>query len=139
MNERQQQQQRMPRFCFFGWKFNDWKFPPFFKFPSLFFFRRIIAIKELLLHFAIPPVLAAAVFLNGVDGDFVHDDVPAIVRNPDVTGNNGFAALFFNDFWGFSLRSGLSHKSYRPLTTILFRYWTNISIVTADSAKSNPA
>jgi hypothetical protein len=66
---------------------------------------------------------------NFVPGDFVHDDIVAIVRNPDVTsgdsvgggGEGGGGGVFLNDFWGSPMASNLSHKSYRPVTTLIFR------------------
>ena len=69
----------------------------------------------------LPVVLSMMVFTNSMFGDFVHDDVAAIVKNPDVTGENRFPELFSNDFWGVPMSSVHSHKSYRPVTVLLFR------------------
>lgn len=68
-------------------------------------------------------VTATAVlsYLNSLNGEFVHDDIPAIVTNGDVTGTNSLKELFFNDFWGTPMEDVNSHKSYRPLTTLSFR------------------
>ncbi|XP_015787565.1 transmembrane and TPR repeat-containing protein 1-like isoform X2 [Tetranychus urticae] len=60
-------------------------------------------------------------YANSIPGDFVHDDIEAIVRNPDVIGINNWTSLWFNDFWGKPMSDPLSHKSYRPLTTLTFR------------------
>ncbi len=70
-----------------------------------------------------PVLLAMLVYMNSMTGDFVHDDIPAIVNNPDVNGANpaGVLGLFSNDFWGEPMTSPRSHKSYRPLTILLFR------------------
>ena len=67
-------------------------------------------------------------------GDFVHDDVAAILKNPDVNPSAvahrgqalnvsawGSSGVWSNDFWGTPMGSIMSHNSYRPLTTILFR------------------
>ncbi|KAK8725792.1 hypothetical protein OTU49_010486 [Cherax quadricarinatus] len=62
------------------------------------------------------------VYSNGLTGDFVHDDISAITTNPDVLGTSTVSQVFFNDFWGRSLWDSLSHKSYRPLTTLTFRF-----------------
>lgn len=35
-----------------------------------------------------PVCMALMVYINSLHGDFVHDDIPAIVRNPDVNGQN---------------------------------------------------
>lgn len=69
----------------------------------------------------LPTVSAFLVFINGLNGDFVHDDIFAIKRNRDVTGSARLADVFYNDFWGTAMSSNASHKSYRPLTTLTFR------------------
>ncbi|XP_045492101.1 protein O-mannosyl-transferase TMTC1-like [Colias croceus] len=68
-------------------------------------------------------VTATAVisYCNSLNGDFVHDDIPAIVTNGDVTGGNSLKQLFLDDFWGTPMVDPNSHKSYRPLTTLSFR------------------
>ncbi|XP_054974244.1 protein O-mannosyl-transferase TMTC1 isoform X2 [Sorex araneus] len=55
-------------------------------------------------------------------GEFVHDDVWAIVNNPDVRpGGAARGSLFANDFWGRGMADSGSHKSYRPLCVLTFR------------------
>ncbi|XP_052873256.1 protein O-mannosyl-transferase TMTC1-like [Anopheles cruzii] len=66
-------------------------------------------------------LIAALCYLNGIHGDFVHDDVPAITLNKDVLGLSPVAQVFRNDFWGTPMADLGSHKSYRPLTTLTFR------------------
>ncbi|XP_028968291.1 protein O-mannosyl-transferase TMTC1-like [Galendromus occidentalis] len=58
-----------------------------------------------------------------IDGDLVHDDVVAIIRNPDVVGSGTgwLTSIWTNDFWGTPMSSPESHKSYRPLTVLTFR------------------
>ena len=71
-------------------------------------------------------LLSLLAFWPGLDGDFVFDDISAVVRNADVKPNEtGWTELFGNDYWGTSMRSDFSHKSYRPLTVITFRlnFW----------------
>lgn len=70
-------------------------------------------------------LVAIACYLNGIHGDFVHDDIPAIILNRDVTGANKLSKSFLNDFWGTPMDDANSHKSYRPLTTITFRQVLN--------------
>ncbi|XP_061706674.1 protein O-mannosyl-transferase TMTC1-like [Cydia pomonella] len=65
--------------------------------------------------------IAAITYSNSLNGDFVHDDIPAIVTNGDVTGVNTVVTVFKNDFWGTPMSDPGSHKSYRPLTTLTFR------------------
>ena len=66
-------------------------------------------------------IAGVAVFLNSLFGDFIFDDVHAIVRNRDVLGEASMADLWLNDYWGMQLISNDSHKSYRPLTVLTFR------------------
>jgi len=69
--------------------------------------------------------LSILAFNNSYYGDFVFDDLEAIVNNKDV--NDGSVGdLFVHDFWGTSLTSPTSHKSYRPLTVLTFRYQYSI-------------
>lgn len=65
---------------------------------------------------------AIVCYVNGIDGDFVHDDIPAITLNKDVLGTNQITSTFFNDFWGTPMEDAASHKSYRPLTVLTFRW-----------------
>ena len=70
-----------------------------------------------------PVLMAFMAYMNTLSGDFVHDDIPAIVNNPDVNGANPQVhSIFSHDFWGESMASIRSHKSYRPLTILVFRY-----------------
>ncbi|XP_055601161.1 protein O-mannosyl-transferase TMTC1-like [Uranotaenia lowii] len=66
-------------------------------------------------------LIAGLCYLNGIQGDFVHDDIPAITLNRDVLGQSSVAQVFRNDFWGTPMADLSSHKSYRPLTTLTFR------------------
>lgn len=59
--------------------------------------------------------------LNSYNGDFVFDDSEAIVNNKDVK-DSPLKDVFENDFWGAKLSRNDSHKSYRPLTILSFRY-----------------
>lgn len=65
--------------------------------------------------------VAIGCYLNGLSGDFVHDDVPAVTMNKDVLAINPISHVFKNDFWGTPMADLSSHKSYRPLTTLTFR------------------
>lgn len=74
-------------------------------------------------------VAAAVVFIISVlcfcvsyDGDFVFDDNEAILGNNDLLPETPLSNLFINDFWGNKLDSKTSHKSYRPLTVLSFRF-----------------
>ncbi|KAH7986048.1 hypothetical protein HPB51_026724 [Rhipicephalus microplus] len=74
-------------------------------------------------------VVAVLCYVNSLDGDFVHDDMVAVVGNPDVTGESrrhaasslsSSSSLWINDFWGRPMADPRSHKSYRPLTVLTF-------------------
>ena len=66
-------------------------------------------------------VLASLCFANSYNGQFVFDDSVAIVNNADVK-NAALTNLFYNDFWGTKLSHKQSHRSYRPLTILTFRW-----------------
>lgn len=80
-------------------------------------------------YFLVPLLLGCLVFLNSLDGDFVHDDLSAVRYNEDVTAisdadgqGRSRSSIWSNDFWGTALSDAKSHKSYRPLTVLSFRY-----------------
>ncbi|KAL8222152.1 UNVERIFIED_CONTAM: hypothetical protein K2H54_075031 [Gekko kuhli] len=72
-------------------------------------------------------LLAALCYWNSLRGEFVHDDVWAIVNNPDVRPGAPLAAAFANDFWGKGMAENTSHKSYRPLCILTFKGWQLLS------------
>lgn len=55
-------------------------------------------------------------------GGFYFDDNSAILNNKDIRSDVPLSQLFSNDFWGTRLLSNASHKSYRPLTVITYRW-----------------
>ena len=66
-------------------------------------------------------VIACVCYWNTLKGEFVHDDVFAIVKNKDVQLDSDWIDCFQHDFWGKDISSNVSHKSYRPLTVLSFR------------------
>lgn len=55
--------------------------------------------------------------------DFVFDDISAIVNNLDVrTNETSWYSIFLHDYWGSPIDHEASHKSYRPLTVLTFRF-----------------
>ncbi|XP_048357181.1 protein O-mannosyl-transferase TMTC1 isoform X3 [Sphaerodactylus townsendi] len=70
---------------------------------------------------ALAALLAALCYWNSLRGEFVHDDVWAILNNPDVRPGAPLAAAFRNDFWGKGMADNTSHKSYRPLCILTFK------------------
>ena len=76
-------------------------------------------------HFACRLIIAAFAlicYVNSVHGEFVFDDTEAILSNRDLNLETPLADVFNDDFWGTKLSSKQSHKSYRPLTVITFRW-----------------
>ena len=65
-----------------------------------------------------------ACYLNCIACDFVFDDRLAILNNKDVQHGAALAPIWSNDFWGKGLQMHDSHKSYRPLTILSFRFHT---------------
>ncbi|KAJ8253406.1 hypothetical protein GJAV_G00212600, partial [Gymnothorax javanicus] len=61
-------------------------------------------------------------FMNSYDGEFVFDDSEAIINNKDLRPETPLNNIWRNDFWGSNLSSNTSHKSYRPLTVLTFRF-----------------
>ncbi|XP_073506457.1 protein O-mannosyl-transferase TMTC1 [Phyllobates terribilis] len=79
--------------------------------------------------FAVPAVVAGLCFARSLLGEFVHDDVWAILNNPDSRGETNLSTIFKNDFWGKAMDDNTSHKSYRPLCILSFRvnvYWCGL-------------
>ncbi|XP_061769115.1 protein O-mannosyl-transferase TMTC1 isoform X2 [Nerophis ophidion] len=60
-------------------------------------------------------------YSNSLHGELVHDDVWAIVNNPDVLPGSCVKNIFRNDFWGKKMSDNSSHKSYRPLCILTFK------------------
>ncbi|KAF6722281.1 Transmembrane and TPR repeat-containing protein 1 [Oryzias melastigma] len=63
----------------------------------------------------------ALCYSNSLRGELVHDDVWAIVNNPDVRAGSSLRSIFSNDFWGKKMADNTSHKSYRPLCVLTFK------------------
>lgn len=61
-------------------------------------------------------------YYNILENEFSFDDNFAVVKNPDVTQGATLPVLFSHDFWGRDILDSLSHKSWRPLTTLTFRW-----------------
>ena len=70
---------------------------------------------------AVCAILAGLLYLNTLDCDLVYDDEKAISWNPDLRPSSPWSVLFSHDFWGSSMTSPSSHKSYRPLCVATFR------------------
>ena len=70
-------------------------------------------------------ILGASIvsYLSSLDGDFVFDDHRGILTNDDLDpSKTSLLELFQHDFWGGLMSRVESHKSYRPLTVLTYRY-----------------
>lgn len=65
--------------------------------------------------------LSVGLYVNTLTHEFTYDDIVAVVQNPVVSGDVGIGEIVLRDFWGTPTKSSLSHKSYRPITSTLFR------------------
>lgn len=65
--------------------------------------------------------LCVLCYSNSLRGELVHDDVWAIINNPDVRPGSSLKNIFSNDFWGKRMADNTSHKSYRPLCILTFK------------------
>lgn len=71
-------------------------------------------------------VFAASIlsYWSSLDGGFVFDDHRAILTNEDLDSEKtSLWEVFQHDFWGGPMSRKESHKSYRPLTVLTFRYF----------------
>ncbi len=65
--------------------------------------------------------LGAVTYLNTLKCGIVYDDEPAIKKNQDLRPDTPWSNILTHDFWGGSLTSPSSHKSYRPLCVLTYR------------------
>ncbi|XP_041833388.1 protein O-mannosyl-transferase TMTC1 [Melanotaenia boesemani] len=72
-------------------------------------------------RYAVLVALCALCYCNSLHGELVHDDVWAIINNPDVRPGSSLRNIFSNDFWGKRMADNTSHKSYRPLCILTFK------------------
>ncbi|KAH8271524.1 hypothetical protein KR018_003180 [Drosophila ironensis] len=63
-----------------------------------------------------------ACYCNSTQCGLVFDDISAIRDNKDLRPHTPLRNVFLNDFWGTPMRKEQSHKSYRPLTVLTFRF-----------------
>ena len=64
-------------------------------------------------------------YYNSIQCSYTFDDHLAIVGNADanpLTSSGGSGSLWLNDIWGKDLQATDSHRSYRPLLIVLFRF-----------------
>lgn len=71
---------------------------------------------------AILVLVCILVYHNCLYCGFVFDDISAIKENRDLRPQTPISNIFLNDFWGTPIHKEQSHKSYRPLTVLTFRW-----------------
>ncbi|CAG2120715.1 unnamed protein product [Medioppia subpectinata] len=59
-------------------------------------------------------VVSIVCFANSLSGDFVHDDIVAIINNPDVLAKTPLYKLFLHDFWGKPMADPILTKVIAP-------------------------
>lgn len=95
----------------------------------------VISVFDLFQHSLIV-LICIACYGFALRGDFVFDDSVAVVRNQDVTNSSTtLAEILRHDFWGTNLSDPTSHKSFRPLTTLMFQLEVRIFGLRADPMK----
>ncbi|XP_075235033.1 protein O-mannosyl-transferase Tmtc3-like [Lycorma delicatula] len=67
-------------------------------------------------------VTCVVCYYNSCYCGFVFDDISAIKENRDLRPHTPVKNVFFNDFWGTPMYKEQSHKSYRPLCVLTFRW-----------------
>lgn len=79
------------------------------------------------LYILIVAFISVLCYGNSYYGAFVFDDSEAVINNHDVNLETPVIKIFSHDFWGTRLTNHASHKSYRPLTILSFRFnvWLN--------------
>ena len=79
--------------------------------------------KTLLLSCSLVFAAAFLSYWSSLDGDFVFDDHRGVLTNDDLdAGKTSLLEVFQHDFWGGLMSRKESHKSYRPLTVLTYRY-----------------
>ncbi|XP_053271251.1 protein O-mannosyl-transferase TMTC1 isoform X7 [Pleuronectes platessa] len=73
-------------------------------------------------RYVVLTALCVLCYCNSLHGELVHDDVWAIINNPDVRPGSSLINIFSNDFWGKMMADNTSHKSYRPLCILSFNH-----------------
>lgn len=94
--------------------------------------------RKLYIFFAFLVILC---FGSSLKSSFVFDDRLAIVENEDVRNIQDslvHPSLFQHDFWGNEMSDDGSHKSYRPLTIIVYRIIFCLNWLFKEPTQLNP-
>ncbi|XP_052873324.1 protein O-mannosyl-transferase Tmtc3 [Anopheles cruzii] len=74
------------------------------------------------LYGALIALVCVLCYHNSLNCGFVFDDISAIKENRDLRPHSSIKNVFLNDFWGTPMHKEQSHKSYRPLCVLTFRW-----------------
>jgi hypothetical protein len=75
------------------------------------------------IHIACLAVYLIPILTHSYEGGPVLDESHIVSSaNADVAGTSSLQDVFVNDYWGRHMNSESSHKSWRPLTILSFRY-----------------
>lgn len=79
--------------------------------------------KPLLISSSLVFAVSFLSYWSSLNGDFVFDDHRGVLTNDDLDASKtSLWSLFQHDFWGGPMSRKESHKSYRPLTVLTYRY-----------------
>lgn len=76
------------------------------------------------LAFVLICIVCGVAYWNSLENSFCFDDHLAIVNNGDVSLSTPWKNIWSNDIWGKNLLAVDSHRSFRPLLILNFRYLT---------------
>ncbi len=80
--------------------------------------------NSLLISSSLIIAVSFACYWSSLDGGLVFDDHRGILTNDDLdSSKTSLWELFQHDFWGGLMSRKESHKSYRPLTVLTYRYF----------------
>lgn len=87
------------------------------------FCKKSPSMKALLFSTSLVFAASFVCYWSSLDGGFVFDDHRAVLTNEDLdSSKTSLWELFQHDFWGGLMSRKESHKSYRPLTVLTYRY-----------------
>mmetsp|Transcript_37506 Transcript_37506/g.90958 ORF Transcript_37506/g.90958 Transcript_37506/m.90958 type:complete len:577 (+) Transcript_37506:40-1770(+) len=84
---------------------------------------------QVLVHCFCLGLYLVPIFQPNINGGPTLDELHIMNKdNQDIHGSATLLQIFSNDYWGRPMMSESSHKSWRPLTVLSFRYLKGISI-----------
>jgi Domain of unknown function (DUF1736) len=81
-----------------------------------------VVVHGICLVLYLKPILSSTHIHNKYAGPTLDEMHIMSHDNQDIQGNATLTEIFSNDYWGRPMQSASSHKSWRPLTVLSFRY-----------------